>query len=712
MHRNRLVLQERPPDTPFYFFSEQQELEFDLTEEFKVSESLQAITNVGEIGDASVFGFSLLDTPKHNWIFNRYRHFSVLNGAMIPVHALAGGHLLRHDMLLMTQVVDGAYECELVIGEKHWLANELLLNELDYGEVFMDYDNLNDIIFQNDIYTENVAHFYMPRIYYNQWQDDTTARIEDFRPLPFLSFMMFEGFRQLGWILESDFLNSDRGRRIICYVLKKDFYRHSRVGQGSEVTMTHPTLTDTVNSTYTLSYNAATGNPAFYIAPDTYISARNVPITLQVVFGCDFRRFTAGTITPTLQFQKFNIDTSIWEIISNFPFTYDVSPNFIRLDYETSMTFQPNEQFRVVVINGAPDMRWENLSVQVLFKAEQNTVGTEKSPFLLSNDTVTVADTIEPYDFRDLVRGVAHFGYIFHTDFNTKKVTMQPLEEQTVDGVTYTGFLSGEEIDLRDYYVEGSTKMPYSTRENRYLRFAFAKSSDGYIESENLDTEENRLFSNTFDMLEGVNQSTETSENPFFEPTPNIDNWDGYRMPVIGGEHDTLNDGYATEIKPRLFYCRYTTQMYFDDVNGPFHFNDPWLLEGRATNLFGAHPFCWQVQDFQIFNSNVTPPQHLTYSNNDSVLTDTLLAYINNLLVMPTIEVIVKISWLHYDQMDFKDYIYLCLDNGKEMHGILREKRDFHTETEIPTVLVMTPRNNGELFFLEGDTNNPDILHG
>ena len=205
-------------------------LDTDTDFQFRLSRALEELTDLSKIKTDGALGFSLPSTPINDLILRRFILPSVADSYSqeINVFVFVGSRTLPMEQLFVLGYKGGVYECEMRMGDDHWLvgAKDLKLKDIDLGDEFV-YDYQNMIPFNNlGAYTDGTQGVRFPIAFFGAWAGASgrfTTATTNFRPFYSFLWMLQKGFCKLGWQFRSPVFESDWGRRLICYLMDKDY---------------------------------------------------------------------------------------------------------------------------------------------------------------------------------------------------------------------------------------------------------------------------------------------------------------------------------------------------------------------------------------------------------------------------------------------------------------------------------------------------------
>jgi len=291
--------------------------------------------------------------------------------------------------------------------------------------------------------------------------------------------------------------------------------------------------------------------------------------------------------------------------------------------------------------------------------------------------------------FMQFFQAVVHVvsGLVYY-DPNQRTVALYPREETEA----YTDILEGyylpteQSVNLTDYVVSGSENIVVDTRQGaRYLRIKFADSSDGYIESRELDGD--NLYSRRVDLGRGDKNEEEEDKNPLFEPTATTG---FYRRTIPAIWDDKEPKKPAIDIEPRILYA--VGYVYQTLTDGPTNDISAWVFERRELTSI---PYIAQLPRAEYLDggTRVTPTESVVYSSGDDErdLYDMFWKfYIWKYDFAKTFKYIVRLPMRLYKKLNFRHRVYLNY-RGKNVAGILKSKDGYESGGDQNVEITIEP---------------------
>lgn len=695
MNRDRIEVLEYPANTPAELFDSSGVLTLDLPPDFtfQLTERLEELTDINRIQGAGVLGFDLPYTIRNDFIFQDFHSPNIPNNQFGPVKVrlvTKGGTVLPQNLLWIVGMNDRerSYSCEVVNSDDFWgvQAEALTLNQLDYGTFVLNYTNLRYNNWINPQWEEGQDPFYFPMVHYGGFNiNPDNWTVEDFLPWVSLPATLKMGFSEIGWAFESPLMNSAWFKRLWMYVLAEDLDYPNKGGlyrvqastfgpinlsAGSAAT---PFVWDTVTADPggNLQAGTAAGSPA-----TLYVSAQPVSslITFQLRTSVD-----NGANPGTLIFDIYDADNGISIHEYHVSLTANQS-TFVDFIWDVRVDEGRRLAWRV-------RMALDFVGGSTVQLTQMTFLGTAASKRIYEGDTIPISDLISPdYTFLDFIKGVAHLCNLkFRTDWSTRTVYAYPQTQSDVHGDILEGFFlpSGQSIDISSYVIPESRQISFPREKpNRYLRLSFADTDDARVDELELpDTEP--LFGRTLDLGESLKEETEESQNPFFEPTANVDHYE-LNLPACWDNDD---GEISKKIGPRVIYA-YGIVLQKDPTTGAVIF---WNLQGNRRDRL---PYAAQLPEAYIDDENGFigyPDKSVVYGVQDiDLYTMFYIALIRDLQYLPSYEFLIMLDDNLFEDLDFRHRVFLQY-GGEAFVGRIYEKRDYRTNEELSTPVVIRP---------------------
>jgi len=589
---DKILIVDPPPGTPPEFLEDGELfLELSPSFSFELTENAAELNDVNKLKGSGVLGFSVQTTTKNLFIFERFIHPQSRDNTAEPYEVVCIGNgfkVLPQNRLYFRGYQDagpgsfGSIDLEVVEEDDFWIkkAQELFLNEIDLGEfeitregIIADWQN-NDGLYSTA--QENTS-LWTPVDYgvFQRPQDDFYGvLIEDLRPLVSLSAVLQQGFKQIGYKLQSPLLENDEWfNRLWCYLLGTEF---TYDGQGAGWTAAAE-ITGTPKF-FAPAQGGAQSNPLFFdsITNDPSGGLNEVQIGTPPNVGLTFDTTTFSYLRPGNSDYRVTFDFQVrGTSTANFSIAFDAAlysyPAQERLDVKPDLVIEPGEEpeFTVEFEFNIEFGQRVYLALEALHPIDQSAVfityvevlpGSTATFTPIGNqfyegDLVPVGQLLNPeYTLMDLIKGTLHLvkGYIYEDA--PRDLWIYPREETLIYDEVVEGYFRGMDnvVDLTQYTNRGTEEVAFQDTDSaRYIRIRFAESSDGFIEKNGLEND-GPLFSHLEDLERGDIKETVEYENPFFEPTANTQFYNK-EVPAMWDSKEPVSP--AVEIGPRILYC-------------------------------------------------------------------------------------------------------------------------------------------------------------
>lgn len=664
----------------------------------ELSKSLSRLSDLEKIEDEAAIEFDIPYSPKNEIIGRLVRNHNLISNdySALPV-LVQEGSVVHHSFteLLFTGSSDTSktFSVKLQRGSSHWIrgAREKYLNTIDFGTYEFTQANLEDTWTNNDEYIDGDQGVYFPLCHYGGWIAESTILVEDFRPWFHALSVLQKGFCEIGWSFRSPWLETSPGRRLGVYILREDYGFDADSLDNRQFLASAPVFDNngviifqTEDYDPSNSYNPSTGEytgsmegsftAVLEIEASSDGGQDSIPATLLIQI---VKRESDGTITeiageiknPPISSRTYNVT-----ITGNTSITYGEAVYIlITLTGDGSYT-----------VNGG---YFTNNPIRVL---------PQKGDILELNDYVH-----PDYTLHDILSGFAHAGNCkFKTDWVLREIWMYTPYDSEWYGDLVDGFYLTTPEDVTELIeVESEETTAERTSQLRYITLQFKGSTDAYIELNELEAA-NPLYSRDIDLGEGFIEETETSENPFFEPTANaiID-----KFPAISPEVTTYNidiphlwdndqGEVSYKIKPRmLYFFGYVYQIYDDDGGGGT--TRKYRLENGSTELV---PYAGQHFNSKWATSGLDPGtaienDYAVYGTDNSDFYN--LGYARELLTRKFAgrsSIRFDMSAQRYQQTDFRK-LYLAYYNGRTFYFRQEDISTYRTCAAESAIVVIRP---------------------
>jgi len=531
------------------------------------------------LGNDAVLGFTLPDSPKNDWLFDKLLDARIANNNFnyLEVWVHNGGDLVPVTRLFVRRRNNnGSYEVELRRGQEHWVEQikQLKLNEIQYGNFEFTIGN-----FQTNrnktTYADGDEGYLFADVDYGGLEGKNSVPIGYLRPLFFPLDMIRRGLGQLGWNFRSSFLESTRARSMVTYVNAFEIgVNEAAVRRRKFRGMNTERFDNTVGNDpederdiglWKLRWTIDEDPSGSYVAGSGEIENNSVG-SWRLYGTFDGERYNYGS-------NNTSNNSVVFKVYKSHADGRDELIGEISKFIDSSAAGTPN-QFNVnLLINDVSLSDGETIYVEIEVGANTiadfstgNGLYFENTPIR----TIYQVGDIEQinnylngdYTLFDYMEGIFHLtakGYIY-TDWNTRTVYHFPPY-----GVTWYGeFIEG-------FYLENGTpenmveKAQLGTQiiENkradgdRFISLRFADSSDDAIKARNYPKEE-PPYSLLIDRGTDFRNKTKKEQNPFFQPTIQgeilLDNPLQVTPLPIAVMRDNDENELSFEIAPRILF--------------------------------------------------------------------------------------------------------------------------------------------------------------
>ncbi len=701
----------------------------DLPEGFNLRQTriLTELTEFNQLKFDFTVGFDLPNTRKNYDALKVYANPNVLDNEFqeVKVEVGTGSHIITQSELYVKRYGE-TITVELRLAVDHWArgAKDLYLHQLTYGNFTVTPANVLDVIQNQEIYDntntnfEDPAHLgiYFPYSNFDRIINDWTATspdksyylpIELCRPWHYITGLLTRGFCQLGWAFESPLFESEIGRKLIAYIVDKEYglkgetYLTRKTNLNVQATIAVQTTgaLNTVNRVLVPFPNVVT-NPIGNFSPTgVYQGSGEINVKGVVKFnpggGAESMSFTLGKLKEGASLG----DPSPYEKV----YAHQVYDNFIEgqaneleFNFDVKSISMTSEE-RLAVVCGSST----SLAAIFLVDSEINIEGVR--PYFLEGTDESMSGIIDKnYKFLDLLKGLSHqWNLKIKTDFANR--TVELYQPYTVDlwGENVDGFYLEQTIEDINHLldVESDVVTTPETTHPRYLKLMYADSKEKSIEDLELADD---LWSKTIDLGEKFTTGeTRELKNPFFEPLFN-NGYYNYSVPILHIPEVTNTGEFTWNVGPKIaINFGYVRQIFSSS-------EEPTLRIGKyansTTNLIPTASMFCPLELGTIHDDNTSavaiPEANLVFQVNPEVYQyDVLkslyvlvykrwfLEQLNNL----TIQYLVDLTNMEYLKTDFRNY-YTFQHMGRPVSARISEILDFHFCRQIMTPVKFIPQ--------------------
>ena len=480
--------------------------------------------------------------------------------------------ILPQKYLHVQNKTQDGYQLRLLSSDDHWALNLL---DTNLNEVFDDNDqvtideNVIKASWDNIPYVPGNPHYSFPPIHFGKFlnpgkplilqnpfdnEPHVGMRIEDFRPVFSLTWLLKKMFCKHGWKLVCPLLDTTFWESVWVYILSNEFYKQDEnIELAETVWQDSNTYNFTTQLTNSLAEGFLDGNPDFaqqltMVATPSIVDGLGTSTAPETLSNWWYDGATVyevpaegtieikGTINPGSTgyvgtfggYASVYINVHFFDELTGKFYIYDtvefpiVDPdNPEEIEVETSIDFT-NLSGRKIFFTygirawgdrGTPMQTWV-MSLRYEFRPE--------STFYGNMSTWKFRDVVRSNESSiDLFKGFMHAikGKII-TDFKDKTVYVYPPKDVTVSSTAIEGFLQlDESIDLREKMNPDSlqTVNPDFTRARRVL-LGYKATQDPRLEQQIVSKKQ--FLDNEFALGPDFKEGTDEDRNPYFVPVP------------------------------------------------------------------------------------------------------------------------------------------------------------------------------------------------
>lgn len=682
----------------------------DTNVEFTIptTRKLEEIIDINKISIDQVIPFDLPITEKNKAELGDFMNPNVANFDFkpIPVQVIIGSEVLTHTLLHVreTSEAEKRISVELRNDDSHWIVGckKLKCRDITWDDFTINLANITSNWANNYKYLDGDIGLWFPLVFYGAWYETGNVTFKDLRPWVHLLAVLQKGFSDIGWIFKCPFLETDFGRQLGCYLIDPLYGTDSfDKRKYSVAARTSAEQNGNFQGILILGYEEFDEDGA-YDQTNGYYRADgsfNFRADLLVHFtGIDpggvGGRFQINIIKKTANGTEILLGTKDETIL-----TIDGDAHYITIDIYDVLVSQTDIIYLTADIQENDFGLWS-----VYFKA------TPTNSISFNDGQVLHYPDLFPKNLRlyDVMNGLIHLinGKI-HTDRSNRTVTVYAAFTATHFGIEVEGYYKEDQINdlIENQIVESSLIETIDIAKKRYLRLQFKDSSDARIQGLNFP-KDNPPFSKTYDISEVLEEDTEVSANPFFEPTVNDDVTSILSAPLqidflkIGIPFcvDNSDERASFNIQPRI--------LYFSGYHG-LKTPEGKQIYWRFNNAtYSNIPFAFQYTTYKkLDGSNFD--KWLVYGNRENELFDKfwkrdLIESLYNF----NVEILHYSLPHHHFGWDFREY-YKFQSFTNQVIGRMIESRDHDGCGNTATPIKLIPQSNrSDVFYPDPDANN------
>lgn len=694
----QISLKEIPANYPMQWVDANGNWNLDLLadQSLSISKGVQESSEFGSITQEGVLNFSLPFTPNNNRVFRKFKVHQILDNNLndIPVYARRGSNYFSQNVIRCLNVDDAAkrYEVSLLRDGSHWKTamESCLLKDVLRGITFdFTAENIDDNWTDNTAYVDGGELALYAPVDYGKFQNGDELIYEDLRPLFSMYGLLQKIFCFSGRYLESPFFDSDMGRRIWTYILRKDTGGYDDNGKlvNYEVSGNNLVISPALFTRASIGNEINDQGSNYDNAAFEYTYSEQVTAFMDVT--------VSGSLTAT-----HNDDFTLSYKLVHEDSTGTVVNNvFGSKAFQTGTgTFDIDFTKRIIVATG-DKIYLEVRSVPLTGGAPDVTIslnvkGEIDSSNIFLGDTIDYGQIVDQeltcLDFFEACVDLLNLKISDNDVTNTTTLYLPRNKTITTNTSNVVeGFLKplSEAQDVTDKIICNSRKVNTNKLEvNRYCRLQFADSTDTYIESQKF---EDPPWSRRIDFGVGLTEETDEKINPLFEATIDriVDELaatdsEGFSLPVM---RDNEDGKLSVDIGARVLFCYgNNSQFVGSEVGGvqrSINFN------GNPITEFPICSQCPQVEN----DSPIEDFVNLIYGNKKQDLYK--LAYqdeFNERLNSIQADYLLCMTYQDYRSLDFRTPFFANY-NGKPSYYRVQKISDLDLDKDLTTPVMMIP---------------------
>lgn len=724
-------------------FTENGIFTFDVNDDFdiKISRFLEQLTDINKIKVDGILGFDL-PGGRNDILLKKYvdPHGTAKGFIDVRISASDSNELYFYELYVVDYIkLTDQYSCELRAGYEHWIksAKELKLNQINFTDDEKVTYSIDSVKEQNLLgkYDNGTLGVRYPLANYGKFTNiDKGLQLQDYRPYLSYLWVLQKGFCKLGWKFRSPIFESEFGRRLITYILDKNFGVDDKRIDSFKVLATADNfgaVTDfqpkkiwfyNVKQNGNGFFNGVAYNAAGIV--DVYASinyrfrketitlrSKNAVLTVSLIYEIEDLKLTIDSQTIDQDFGNFaNTD-------KYYLFKFEVTD--VQIDIGSRIYFELSWSTNIDNYT----IFYDNFDLPNGKFINQISI-TPKKVFIQENDEIFIQDLLRPDSFLDFVKGGVHLvcGKIY-TDFINREVWIYPTYNTKIALENIQGYFKDDiNLDITNKLQEDSEKISnlYSNSK-RYERFKYKGSGDAAIKYFTKDKGAD-YQSYTVDYGPEFDSETIQNENPYFEATyygtlPGIDRDTGMEisMPFLCSEYTGKQEKATYEIEPRILYWagNLLQRKPTLDPSWPDGHSWPVLINlGESVNLL---PTAWSDAGENKFNSPPALVQNsLAYGERlDKLDLFSLFwrRWLNESHTSKSFDVLLFFSKSDVLRMDFRNTVTFNI-LGRTSIGRLISINDFSLceSTSTPVKLIPVNTANNSCITIPDSGNGGELL--
>lgn len=687
-------------------------LYLDLSPEFgfRLNKSRSELSEVDKIKDESALTIVLPRTPKNDLVFASFILPNTPTALQtFNVMCAYGGMILAQNIGIPIRLndADQTIEFQLAKSQDFWLkaAADFNIDQIDLGRFTYTKANIK-ATWDKGKFTDGDQGVVLTNIDFGQPSTDedgnpTDWRIAYFRPLVSLINLLKLGFYQIGYELQFDALETDWGRSLWCYLLKKEFWDQPGRGFLYRTRIRSNDFDGGENGTlYIVEYDNGSNFDATVNSNNgAYVNNQlhTAEISIKFIYPFFAQPYTGTSIVEeTVRFYHYRNVNNPEKIDEQF-IDFEVDPTDLQdIEYKSKIfTLLPGDYLYVQLDEAHEAAGYLNSFFYIPRNTKIEFVPEGK--MIYEGDTVTIRQMLAPYSLLDVFKGAIGLGrFLIETDVNNRKVIVRPKLNTSIDSQAVEGFLQSDFLDLSEKIVVRSRVRQSKAQNNRYAVFAFKKSTDRFIGGLDFNEEENPIYSRSIDLGIGERQTT-FIRNSFFEPTANIE----YQELEIPAMYDNESGNESYNIAPRILSAvgRFKQVKSFSELVQPA----TWTWEQEEEDEFLIMSQLPQRQYLDANNNLVEPDQGVVYGGQVEDLFNTFIQSAANELVASSVDqYLVWLSLNDYLQINFRKPLLMYYE-GQTFVAELIAVKDYDTSADLPTIIECKPQVAEDIMFNAAD---------
>lgn len=533
-----LILQQ-PSYVPSFYLDNEDRLFLDLFADTEVELTSKFGQDIGSITSDAVLEIDIPATKKNRFVFDSLgfvNGFNVNHSRKSKIEISNGGLTISDRTIQITGVNETAYTV-LISGKVNAWIDDIKnkkIAEVDLGAYEFTVANITDTWQNNAAYKDNGSIVFLPLVNYGRWNNEGSVTYEELRPFLSPLGILQKAFCEAGFKFRCPLLETNRGRRRWCYLLKPNYADQATDLQASSFRASNTAPID-INGLFGPLVFDDDFTPPNFDTGNNYDNTtgryRNDGVTCDFTFigRVDYFHSTGANLNVAFQWRKRNTitgqSTDLNIITIDLVVNGTTAVQFSALDVELTAGDEVDLLVFPSISSGTTTMQI-NTGSYIFNLVKKAKLGLGDN-ILLQN----IVDT--RYTVYNFLKGIVHlYNLKTFTDEISKTVWFLPEDQANWYGDALEGYFKENNIDWTAKVNQRSYTAEIEKELSRTFRLGFKESTDNYINSLSLD---NELYTKELDQGDDFEVGITEDRNPFFEPTFNaLDTSIGVNVAGVG----------------------------------------------------------------------------------------------------------------------------------------------------------------------------------